>query len=347
MTHAGRGLLSPDLATLMAHTKLAMKRELLDEPALDESDFRDYFVSYFPQRLRPYMAADGVNHPLRREIIATQVVNHVVAVAGFSFVHRLHEQTGASTLDAVRAFRIVTELFDLDRVRELIDRAGLEVAAADEIRLRARLLVDRCAAALVAGRCVGIRTHVDRLREPLRQITAFVRNVRLPRTQWGGDALYAHLITGNAPAQQELAQWVCVARLGPELLDAAGLAASSTRSADEVAATYFDVHERLRVSALGDAVNRIKMTGTRSHFLARLVLAAELADIPRAVTQSMLRSTTPSEVLWDGNLATTQSALLTHVGRLTTEVLDSAEPDIETLLVLLHQIKSLAAAVTP
>lgn len=341
MTQTGRGLLSPDLATLMAHTKLAMKRELLDESALDEPEFLPYFVDYFPQRLRPHMAAGGLNHPLRREITVTQLVNHLVAVAGFSFVHRLREQTGAGTLDAVRAFRIVTELFDVDDVRGRMDRAGLDVCTIDEIRLRTRLLVDRCAAALVSRRRLDVRTHVDRLRVPLHRITAFVHEAKLPCAAWEDDELYAQLLAG-APVQQDLAQWIRVARLGPELLDAAGIAADSERSADEIAAVFFDVHRRLRISALGEAVNRIKLTGTRSHFLARLALGSELADIPRAVTHALLQSTTPQDA---ADLAATHATLLARIGQSTTEVLESAEPDIETLLVVLHQLKNLAAAV--
>ncbi|UNB50819.1 NAD-glutamate dehydrogenase domain-containing protein [Mycolicibacterium sp. YH-1] len=340
MTHTGRGLLSPDLATLMAHTKLAMKRELLDDPALDEPEFRDYFVDYFPKPLRSQIAADGLNHPLRREITVTQLVNHVVAVAGFSFVHRLHEQTGAGTLDAVRAFWIVNELFDLNSIRGLIDRADLDVSTADEIRLRTRLLVDRCAAALVGRRCLDVRTHVDRLRPPLHRITAIVQEMKLPCAEWEDDELYTQLIAG-APAQRELAQWIRVARLGPELLDAAAIAASSARDVDDIAAVFFDIHRRLRISALSDAVNRIKLTGTRSHFLARLALSSELADIPRAVTHSLLQSTTPMD---GADLAATHAALFARIGQSTTEVLESAEPDVEALLVVLHQLKNLAAA---
>ncbi len=49
MTRAERGLLSPpDLAVLMAHTKLSLKRDLVAEPALDEPEFGEYFVNYFP-----------------------------------------------------------------------------------------------------------------------------------------------------------------------------------------------------------------------------------------------------------------------------------------------------------
>lgn len=340
MTHTGRGLLSPDLATLMAHSKLALKRELLDDPALDEPEFHTYFVDYFPQRLRPHMAGDGLNHPLRREITVTELVNHVVAVAGVSFVHRLREQTGAGTLDAVRAFRIITELFDVDDIRDRIDRAGLDVGIADEIRLRTRLLVDRCAAALVSRRCLDVRTHVDRLRVPLHRIKAFVHEGKLPCTEWEDNELYAQLLAG-APAQQELAQWIRVARLGPELLGAAGIGADGERSADDIAAVFFDIHQRLRISALGDAVNRIKLTGTRSHFLARLAVGSELADIPRAVTHALLQSTTPMD---GAGLAATHASLLARIGQSTTEVLESAEPDIETLLVVLHQLKNLAAA---
>src|SRR5262249_42173967 len=151
---------------------LSMKRDLVTEAALDGPEFHEYFVNYFPERLRPAIKDHGDAHPLRRDIVATEVVNKVVAAAGPSFVHRLREPTGASTLDAVRGFRIVTELFGVDGIKRSLDTAELSVERADEVRLRIRLLVDRCAAVLVSRRRLDLHIEGRRLKTALQQINA-------------------------------------------------------------------------------------------------------------------------------------------------------------------------------
>ena len=50
-------------------------------------------------------------HPLKREIIATHVVNSMVNRVGSTFVHRLMETTGATPHEIVRAYLLAREVF--------------------------------------------------------------------------------------------------------------------------------------------------------------------------------------------------------------------------------------------
>jgi glutamate dehydrogenase len=343
MTRSGHGLLSPDLATLMAHTKLAMKRELLAESALDGDDFHRYFVDYFPTRLRSAIRLHGGSHPLRRDIVATTLVNHMVAVAGPSFVHRLREQTGATTLDAARAFQITTDLFGIDRIRGLLDGLELDIATADKVRLAIRLLIDRCGAALVNRRRLDPGAESSRLRPAIRRITEVLKVASdAPCLSDHGGEVWT--IVGGGAAAAELREWLQVARVGPELLDVADIAVSADRSVADIAATFFAIHRRLRISELGDAVNRIDMTGSQSHFLARLALATEITAIPRTISQSLLSTGMSLDGAGWHEVATEHATRLADIDDDTSAVLDSPEPDIECLLVLLHRMKNLAAA---
>jgi glutamate dehydrogenase len=344
MTRRGHGLLSPDLAILMAHTKLSMKRELLAESALDGDEFREYFINYFPKRLRPAIRAHGEAHPLRRDIAATALVNHIVAVAGPSFVHRLREQTGATTLDAVRAFRITVELFGIDKIKRLLDASDLEVGVTDEVRLRIRLLVDRCAAVLINRRRLNPGAEVRRLHPTLKRIGGFLRHQNSHGDLHTAGSICALSARAGTAVGDELREWLRLARLGPELLDAADIAATADRSATDIATAFFGIHDRLRISELGDAVNRIKMTGSQSHFLARLALASEVAAIPRMVTESLLEADTSLDIAQLRAFTAAHQARLADIDETIAAVVGSTEPDIETLLVLLHRMKGLASA---
>ncbi|OMQ28732.1 hypothetical protein BK799_29065 [Rhodococcus sp. D-1] len=342
MTRAERGLLSPDLAVLMAHTKLSLKRDLVAEPALDEPEFGEYFVNYFPHRLRSAVATHGRAHPLRREIAATEIINHVVAVAGFSFVHRLREQTGASTLDCVRALRIVSELFGIDDIKHILDTSCMHVDVADNVRLIIRLLLDRCAAVLISRRRLDFSLETTRLKPILQQIGTLVTDESTEPDRILPDPLRTLLCDDGDSNANRIADWIRFARLGPELLNVAYLATTTQCNASEIATVFFDIHRRLRIAELGDAVNRIRMTGSRSHFLARLAIGFEIAEAPVAVTESLLIAGHSSAPLFDGDLGTSHRLQLKEIDSVTAAVISAAEPDIDDLLVLMHRLKGLA-----
>lgn len=134
----------------MAHVKLALKDDLLAGDLPDQEVFASRLPSYFPTTLRERFAAEIRSHQLRREIVATMLVNDVVDTAGISFAYRVAEDVGVSSVDAVRSFVAVDAIFDVGQVG--IRAAGVDgvsVAVTDRMTLDLRRLIDR--AALVAS----------------------------------------------------------------------------------------------------------------------------------------------------------------------------------------------------
>ncbi len=103
-TEAGIGLTSPELATLMAHVKLALKDDLLAGELPDQEVFAARLPSYFPATLREQFGTEIRSHQLRREIVATMLVNDLVDTAGISYAYRVTEDVGVAPIDAVRSF---------------------------------------------------------------------------------------------------------------------------------------------------------------------------------------------------------------------------------------------------
>ncbi len=103
--NSGLGLTVPELAVLLAYAKITLEEELLAGPVPDDADVMAELVRYFPVALRERFLARLRPHPLRREIVATALVNGLVNRAGTTFVFRIGEETGASSADIVRAMR--------------------------------------------------------------------------------------------------------------------------------------------------------------------------------------------------------------------------------------------------
>jgi glutamate dehydrogenase len=118
----GRGLERPELAVLVAYSKRMLTEALLrsplpDDPHLDR-DLRGYFPPAVVERFGHLLA----EHPLRRELVATIVSNHVVNALGPTFVSRLVAEQGAEPADVVRAFRIALEVTGAEQRWSTLER---------------------------------------------------------------------------------------------------------------------------------------------------------------------------------------------------------------------------------
>ena len=91
----GLGLTSPELATLLAHVKLHLKHQVLDSDLPEADAFSRRLPDYFPAPLRERYGDAVPQHPLRRQITATLLVNEVVDGGGISYAYRLAEEISA------------------------------------------------------------------------------------------------------------------------------------------------------------------------------------------------------------------------------------------------------------
>ena len=124
---SGRGLERPELAVLLAYAKRsltgALLRSSLPDDAYLEGDLRGYFPPAVVERLGHLLS----EHPLRRELVATIVSNHVVNALGPTFVSRLVAEQGAEPADVVRAYRIARDVTGAEqRWAEVEQLSGVE-----------------------------------------------------------------------------------------------------------------------------------------------------------------------------------------------------------------------------
>ena len=151
---ADAGLTPPEFATLLSHTKIALAQELLASDLPEDPYLSSELESYFPTRLREEFGAQLQRHPLRREIIASRVVNDLVNRAGTTFAFRLSDETGAGADDIARAYAVAREAFGLRGLWSEIEALDGHVPAATQIAmlLKARILLERATRWLLRNR---------------------------------------------------------------------------------------------------------------------------------------------------------------------------------------------------
>jgi glutamate dehydrogenase len=140
-----RGLARPELATLLAYSKIHLYAELLDSDVPEDPYLSAELQAYFPAPLPERFGERMADHPLRREITATRVVNHMLHGGGTTFVFRLHEETGAFASDIARAYTVAREVFGMRAQWAEIEALDNQVDAGTQIAmlLAGRRLVER------------------------------------------------------------------------------------------------------------------------------------------------------------------------------------------------------------
>ncbi len=131
----GKGLTRPELAVLLCYAKLHIKTQLLASNMDQYESMSRAVLLEFPPSIRERYRESIFSHPLKREIVATQIANDLVHHMGISFVSHMKEFVGGSSMDVVRAYDISVSVF---RIRESWN--ALEALSGVSEHLRLELL---------------------------------------------------------------------------------------------------------------------------------------------------------------------------------------------------------------
>ena len=288
---AGEGLTSPELSTLMAHVKLGLTEEIQDSDLPDDEVFRARLPEYFPAPLRDRFAEAIREHPLRREITTTLLVNEVVDRGGITYAYRLAEELSASASDAVRAYSVAVAAFDLPSTWRAI--AGLGSAAptsvADGMMLELRRLLDRASRWLLLNRPqpLAVDVEINRFRPLMLALAPRVPEwLSAPEAGQVSDAA-RELIELGVP--DELAWRVSAGLTTFGLLDVIEVAGLVEHDPGRIAQLYYALSAHLDIDRMLSLITRLAR-GDRWHGLARLALRDDLYASLRKITRDAARS---------------------------------------------------------
>lgn len=131
-----QGLTRPELAVLLAYSKLALKHQLMQSEIPDLPLLHARLLGYFPERLQYAYREEIIIHPLRREITSTLFTNSIVNRMGITFISEMKHQTGKEGADVARAYLVVRDILDLVSLwRDIETLENLPVTTQNELML--------------------------------------------------------------------------------------------------------------------------------------------------------------------------------------------------------------------
>ena len=113
---SGSGLTRPELAILLAYSKIWLNAHLLASDVPEDPYLSAELTRYFPTPIQQRFPRAIGHHRLRREIIATATTNSLVNRMGPTFVTRAQEDTGAEPAAIARAYTGAREIFAMREV---------------------------------------------------------------------------------------------------------------------------------------------------------------------------------------------------------------------------------------
>ncbi|WP_433084102.1 NAD-glutamate dehydrogenase [Dactylosporangium sp. CA-052675] len=342
----GVGLTSPEFAVLLSYVKIVLEHEILDSDLPDEAWTDEVLVEYFPTPLRERFAGAMAEHPLRREIVTTAVVNEAVNRGGTSFFHRASEETGAGAADVLRASVVVNEVYGLSELRRAVESLDNKIPTKSQtaVYLEMRRLLDRAVRWLVSNRRlpIDVPAEIARLKPGIARLLPQLDTLFRGRER---DALHANTEgLRELGLPEEIADSTTRIMYGFGLLDIVEVASTTDRDVNEVATVYYLLSERFRVDDLLSRISALPRED-RWQTLARMALRYDLYAALAALTAEVLNGTTP-EADPEERVHEWEQSNATSIARTRNAIGEFGESpgDLAALSVLLRQIRTLVRA---
>jgi glutamate dehydrogenase len=298
---AGRGLLTPELAVVMAYTKNADVADILLTDLPDDPALATDLSSYFPGPLRDRYADAIRTHWLRREITTTRLVNQMVNLSGISYDHRMTEDTGASTSDVARAWIAMREIFGFAEQWRQIDelRTAITLDTQLDLFLDCRRTAERCSLWMLRHRHppIDIAAAIVDFRPGIQSLLVGFDGLLSGRI---ADSVYsteAARLAAGVP--ESLAQRSAVWKLLHTGFDLIEIASREGVPLATAATVYWEVFDRLDLMWLWDAVGALPRSD-RWQTQARSALRDDLMTVLAELAGTVMRRSGGSTDSWIG-----------------------------------------------
>ena len=288
---AGIGLTSPELAVLLAYTKIHVKSELLKSDVIDDPYLSKVLETAFPASLCKLYNKALQEHPLRREIVATQLSNHIVNQMGITFVYRTQLETGATVGEIIRAHTAAVEIFRTADLEKTIDSLDFKITAKMQYELLhyVRNLVNLATRWFLRNnrlqgdladiiKCYAVR--VKKLEDMVPDLIVGVTKTYL-------DAIEKRFT--EAGIAKEIGRKLAVSRAIYTTLNVIEVATKHKFDLTDTAKIYFDVGGRFNLVWFRDQISSDNREG-HWNTLARLTLRDELDSLQKLLTVAIMQN---------------------------------------------------------
>jgi len=346
----GFGLTRPELSVMISYVKGDLKELLATDELANDAFINSIVETEFPSAMLKKFGEPMHEHRLRKEIIATQVANDMINYMGITFYSRLHESTGASAIEAAKAFVASREIFGLHGVWDEIEALDHKIPSElqSKMMLRTLRMVRRGTRWLIKNYRSGIDIQqvIKLFKDPLKVLSGKLSDIlpEEPKKVWLTDA--QEMIDEGVP--EHVAQKVAAADMLYTSLGVVAVAQSLKQDPLAVAHGYFRVGESLGLESFSRQVNSLNVN---SHWqaMAREAYRDDLEWQQRRITQGLFIQMNEKEKLDDtvDRWLDENQILVDRWLRMMNEIRAVSKPEFSMYSVAIRELLDLSQATMP
>jgi len=338
------GLSRPEIAIFFSYSKIWLYETLHATDICEDPYLSEELVTYFPHQIQERFVDRMQSHPLRREIITTQITNSLVNRMGGTFVMRLQDLTGATVGDIARCYTAAREIFNARELWAQVEALDKQANAAVQIDMliEIRRLLDRVTVWLLRHRTqpIDIAVTIGTYQHALKDLGPRLPN--LLRNEGRASARQQTRQLFKAGVPKALAQEIALMQPLYSGLDIVDLAAYTYTDLNKTAEVFYGLEARLDLFWLRQQIHDLPRQDLWQR-KARLGLLDELQTITTEIARLVITTT---EAKRSGNKKlddwlTRQQARVSHVHELLQDIRNNPDIDLAMLTVAVREIKNL------
>ena len=252
-------LLRPELAVLLAYSKMFLFKALLDAELPDNKVISKLLFDYFPQQVIDRYCDSVPRHPLAKEIAATILTNRVVDQAGSSFLHTISRMTGASQVDVANAYMVYDHLIGGHEMRQAVFALDNKVPAERQYELLMELedlLSFFCSYALSNGLAIpATEEELTKITEQMNSFAQLLPKVLSPEV-WN-QCLESGKRLQDEGLSEEIAARYASLKFMTDFLPLVGMVESSGKTLEQLAQIKLVVEAKVDSAAIAAVLNKV------------------------------------------------------------------------------------------
>lgn len=285
----GLGLTRPELAVLLAYTKIFIKQEILKSRLPEDPYLSRLLETAFPESVRKKYHHPMTEHRLKRDIIATQLSNQVINQMGITFVYRLQMETGSTVDEIVRAHAVASHIFGTEELQHLIEQLDYKISMNEQYDMlfNIRNLVNLTTRWFLHTRYLNndLGKLIDHYATRVKKLETLIPTLMSGYTKSYLEELTEKFVKTGLPT--EAAHRIATYRAMYTALNIIDVATIHEFDLEKTARVYFEGGERMNLVWFRDQIANDSREG-HWNALARLTLRDELDLTQRSLTVSIM-----------------------------------------------------------
>jgi glutamate dehydrogenase len=336
-------LTRPELAVLLAYSKISLYFELIKSPVVDDPYLSRVLADYFPKTMRERFAEDIEKHALRREIIATMLSNAIINRGGSTFIVRLAEETGRNEGDIAHGFAATMGVFRVVDFYRAVDELDNRIDGVVQLHLYMRiqdLIRYQTAWFLRHGKLSeGLSGIIERYRAGVDKLFAAVDTLFDEWLHGRLDDMQNDLVLQDVP--EDLAwrfTYLGALSAAPEIIT---LAIKLDRPEVELGRVYFSAASHFRLEEVRVASETLAQTDYHTRLAVNSTVEA-IASAQRAIVEKIYASAPeggePDFIAW----CREHDKEVTRARKSFDDILDGSELTLAKLTIAVAHLRELA-----